>query len=80
MRLALEVRRLLFEPDGPIDLLMLHNLIGQWFDGVPFYEDRGGLHPPGVNGALPPHPLGLRRLAIDKSAAAMAKSPCWPVE
>ena len=48
VRLALEVHRLLFDPDGPIDLLMLHNLIRQWFAGVPFYEDRGGIHPPGV--------------------------------
>ena len=48
VRLALEVHRLLFEPGGPIDLLMLHNLIRQWFAGVPFYEDRGGIHPPGV--------------------------------
>lgn len=48
VRLALEIQRLLFEPGGPIDLRMLHNLIAQWFDGVPFYEDRGGIHPPGV--------------------------------
>jgi hypothetical protein len=47
-RLATEVQRLLFEPQGPLDLLFLRGLIRQWFAGIPFYEDRGGIHPPAV--------------------------------
>lgn len=48
LRLAYELNRLLFEPDGPIDLLVLRRMIRGWFAGAPFYVDRGGIHPPGV--------------------------------
>ena len=47
-RLVLEIQRLLVLPEGPIDLLILRRMIEPWFAGVPFYEDRGGIHPPTV--------------------------------
>ncbi len=48
VRLGYELHRLLFEPGGPIDLLMLRGMIREWLAGIPFYEDRGGIHPPAV--------------------------------
>lgn len=48
MRLAFELNRLLFEAGGPIDLLVLRRLIREWLAGMPFYEERGGIHPPAV--------------------------------
>ena len=48
VRLGFELHRLLFVPDGPIDLLLLHGMIPQWFQGIPFYQDRGGIHPPAM--------------------------------
>jgi hypothetical protein len=47
-RLGSEFHRLLFEPDGPMDLILLRGLIVEWFAGIPFYEVRGGIHPPAV--------------------------------
>ncbi len=48
LRLAYELNRLLFEPGGPIDLLVLRRMIREWFAGIPFYVERGGIHPPAV--------------------------------
>ena len=59
-RLGVEIHRLLFEPGGPIDLLLYHRLIQSWFAGVPIYDSAEAVHPPGlflllwpVYGALP---------------------------
>lgn len=48
VRLAFEVHRLLLAPDVPIDVANLRRMIREWFGGIPFYEDRGGIHPPAV--------------------------------
>ncbi|HET6617929.1 MAG TPA: glycosyltransferase 87 family protein [Gemmatimonadota bacterium] len=46
-RFGTEVHRLLFEPEGPIDLLLLRGLIRDWFDGLPVYVERkSAVHPP----------------------------------
>jgi hypothetical protein len=47
-RLAHELNRLLFEADGPIDLLLLRRMIRDWLAGASPYEGRGGIHPPAV--------------------------------
>lgn len=59
-RLGLEIQRLLFEPGGPIDLLLYHRLIQSWFAGVPIYDSAEAVHPPAlflllwpIYGALP---------------------------
>ena len=48
LRLAYELHRLMVDPGGPIDLLILRRMIREWLAGIPFYEDRGGIHPPAV--------------------------------
>jgi hypothetical protein len=47
-RLGLEIQRLLFEPGGPIDLLLYHRLIQSWFAGVPIYDSAEAVHPPAL--------------------------------
>jgi hypothetical protein len=47
-RLGLEIRRLLFEPGGPIDLLLYRRLIQSWFAGVPIYDSAEAVHPPAL--------------------------------
>lgn len=48
-RLALEIDRLLFVPQGPVDLLIYHGVMRDWFAGNPIYEGlRGAVHPPGT--------------------------------
>lgn len=48
-RLGLQVHRLLFEPQGPIDLLIYHRLIHGWFEGLPIYaQRRTAVHPPAL--------------------------------
>ena len=46
LRLAFELNRLLFEAGGPIDLFILRRMIAEWLAGLPFYQERGGIHPP----------------------------------
>jgi hypothetical protein len=49
VRLGLEVHRLLFVPDGPLDLLLLSELIRDWLADTRVYVAfRGAVHPPGV--------------------------------
>jgi hypothetical protein len=46
-RLAFEIHRLLFEPEGPIDFLIMKNLIRDWFAQTRVYvRFRGTVHPP----------------------------------
>lgn len=46
-RLALEFHRLLFEPEGPIDLQLIRALIRDWFAQTRVYvRYRGTVHPP----------------------------------
>ncbi|HEY7471630.1 MAG TPA: glycosyltransferase 87 family protein [Gemmatimonadota bacterium] len=46
-RLGFEAHRLMFDPRGPVDLLLLRELIRDWFADVPVYVDgRGAVHPP----------------------------------
>lgn len=46
-RLGIEVHRLLFEPEGPIDLLLLRELTRDWFADIPVYVGlRGAVYPP----------------------------------
>lgn len=48
-RLGLEIHRLLFEPRGPIDLLLLRRLIQEWLADTRVYDGfGGGVHPPAV--------------------------------
>ncbi|MGH7565343.1 MAG: glycosyltransferase 87 family protein [Gemmatimonadota bacterium] len=48
-RLGFEIHRLLFEPEGPIDLLIYHSLTRDWFEGLPIYADRiAAVHPPAL--------------------------------
>ncbi|CAN5837419.1 hypothetical protein BH20GEM1_BH20GEM1_17880 [soil metagenome] len=44
----LEVQRLLFEPGGPIDLLLYRRLIHEWFQGVEIYGTPEAVHPPAL--------------------------------
>jgi hypothetical protein len=65
-RLGIEAHRLLFEPLGPVDLLLLRTLIRDWFADVPVYVGlRGAVHPPAVFVLLWPlygwAPAGLER-------------------
>lgn len=48
-RLAVEVHRLLFDPTGPLDLLLYDELIRDWFAQTRVYVGyRGAIHPPAV--------------------------------
>jgi hypothetical protein len=47
-RLGIEIYRLLFEPHGPVDLLLYHRLIQSWFAGVPIYDSPEAVHPPAL--------------------------------
>lgn len=47
VRLGIEVHRLLFEPEGPIDLLLMRKLIRDWLADTRIYVNfRGTVHPP----------------------------------
>jgi hypothetical protein len=48
LRLGLELQRLLFEPGGPIDLLLYRRLILEWFQGVEIYGSPEAVHPPAL--------------------------------